>query len=113
MQTLITTGFSTSNKLKYLPDKSAILDMPFILTRRKRLINGMPYLKLEKWLADSKIQAVRLLDIWDANDIVYLRIQDLQTNKTEIISFNLTYDGDFWLWSLASLDYLMQLGLKH
>ncbi len=107
MQTIITKGSSISNKLKYLPDNSAILDMPFILTRKKRLVKGMPYIKLEKWLADSKIQAIRLLDVWDADNIVYLRIQDLQTNKTEVISFNLAYEGDYWLWSLASLEFII------
>ncbi|MBN1186474.1 MAG: hypothetical protein JXB49_29635 [Bacteroidales bacterium] len=106
MQTIITTGFSTSNKLKYLPDNSVILDMPFILTEHRRLIIGMPYLKYENWLADSKIQAVRLLKVWDTKNIAYLQIRDLKSTKADILSYNLEYIGDYWLWSLSSLEYL-------
>jgi hypothetical protein len=99
-----------SNKLIYLPDKSTILNMPFILTEGKRLIIGMPYLKIENWLADSKIQSVRLLDIWDESCIVNIKIQDLNTSKIDILSHNLAIDSDHWLWSLASFDYLVNLG---
>lgn len=97
------------NKLIYLPDNSVILDMPFILTCNKRLFFGMPYLKHEQWLADSKTQAIRLLMVWDSQNIVYLKIQDLQTAKTDVLSTNIAYNGDYWLWCLASLDYLSNM----
>jgi hypothetical protein len=42
---------------------------------------GMPYLKTENWLADSKTEAIRLLDVWDSDGIVYLKVQSLITSK--------------------------------
>jgi hypothetical protein len=69
----------------------------------------MPYLKHEQWLADSKIQAVRLIKIWDADEIVFLKVQDIETAETNVISANLAYDGDYWLWCLASYEYLLSL----
>jgi len=100
------------NKLIYLPDNSVILNMPFILTTNKKLKINFPYLKYEQWLADSKIKAVRLLKVWDTDNIVYLHVKDLQTNDTAVLSYNLVYDGDYWLWSLTSYEYFLNLTEK-
>ena len=101
-----------SNKLIYLTDKTTILNMPFILTEGKWIIIGMLYLKIENWLADSKIQSVRLLDLWDESCIVNIKTQDLNTFKIDILSHNLANESDYWLWSLTSFDYLVNLGEK-
>jgi len=39
--------------------------------------------------------AVRLLDVWNEDEFVYLKIQDLQTNKTFNILWNLGYRGEY------------------
>jgi hypothetical protein len=56
--------------------------------------------------------AVKLLDGWENEGVVYLKIQDLTTSRTHTISWNLKYTGEFWLWSLADFDYLMNLSKK-
>ena len=96
------------SRLKYLSQDTVILDFPFILSHKKQLKLGQPYMKIENWLTD-KPTAVRLLDVWDDNNIVFLKIQDLETSKIDTISHNLKYNGEFWIWSLASFDYLMNL----
>jgi hypothetical protein len=67
--------------LKYLHPEKVRLNLPFILTHDKLLMIGMPYLKTENWLADSKTEAIRLLDVWDSDGIVYLKVQSLITSK--------------------------------
>ena len=93
------------NILEYLPPNTVILDLPFILTPDKTLTVGMPYMKLEGLHKD----AIKLLDVWDEDNVVYLKIQNIQTGKINTISWILDYSGGYWLWSLASLDYLMNL----
>ncbi len=97
------------NKLIYLPDNSVILNMPFILTINKLLKIGMPYMKLE----GSHTDAIRLLNVFDENGCVYLKIQNLQTGKVNTISWNLNYSGDYWLWTIASMDYIMNIANKN
>lgn len=53
--------------------------------------------------------AVKLLDIWDSDEFVYLKLRDLKTGRSYTISWNLTYKGDYHLWSLADFEYLMTL----
>jgi hypothetical protein len=81
------------------------------LTRDKKLKIGYPYLKIENWLTDLPT-GIRLLDVWDEGNIVYLKIQDLKTHRVYNLSHNLDYSGEFWLWSLADLDSLMNLSNK-
>lgn len=111
-QEIINPKFPRNKKLKYLSPDTIFLDFPFILSKNKKLKIGYPYLKIENWLADSHIQAVRLLDVWDNGNTVFLKIQDLQTSQTNTIASNLNYDDDFWLWSLADFDYLLDLAKK-
>jgi hypothetical protein len=98
-----------TNRLQYLAKDEVMLDFPFILCHEKRLRIGYPYLKKENCLAGSHIQAVRLLKVWDEDNVVYLKIQDLVTSKVDTLSYNLKYIGGFWLWSLASLDYILSI----
>jgi hypothetical protein len=99
---------SFQDVLEYLPDGSVILNLPFIHVKDKTLIIGMPYMKLE----DTHFDAVKLLDIWDLDEFVYLKVRDLKTGRCYTISWNLTYRGDYWLWSLADWDYLTCLSKK-
>jgi hypothetical protein len=51
---------SGKDRLKYILPDTILLDLPFILTYDKKLRVGKPYLKIEYWLADSRIQGVRI-----------------------------------------------------
>lgn len=97
--------FSHLRKLEYLQSDIVRLDLPFILTEDKILVLGMPYLKLE----GSYIDAVRLLDVWDEDGYVYLRIENIKNYKVTIVSWLIDYDGDHWLWALSSLKYLLYI----
>ncbi len=99
-----------SNRLKYLSTDEVLLDYPFILCAEKKLRIGHSYLKIENWLTD-KPTPVKLLGIWDNNGIVYLKIQDLETLKVDVLSYNLEYEGGFWIWIFASLNYLIHHNL--
>jgi hypothetical protein len=89
-------------KLEYLQPYIVRLDLPFILTEDKMLVLGMPYLKLE----GNHIDAVRLLDVCDKEGYVYLKIEDIKTGRVYTISWLLEYEGEFWLWSIASLEFI-------
>lgn len=103
---------SNLNVLEYFYPDKVRLNLPFILTCDRLLTIGMPYMKTENWLADSKTEAIRLLDIWDTDGIVYLKIQSLITLKIDTLSWNLEYTGRFWLWSLADFQTLIQAGKR-
>ena len=101
-----TTNTTLCKKLHQLTNKTYELDLPFILTTGKLLKIGMPYLYLEKLTGGNSIKDVRLIKIWEESNAVFLLIQDIITLKKIVISFSLTYDGDYWLWSLADFVYL-------
>jgi hypothetical protein len=82
-----------------------ILDRPFVLTTDKTLVIGMPYLYSE----GNRSAAVRLLKVWQEDNIIYLDVQELQSLKTFRLSWNLNYTGDYWLWSLTDYDTLTNL----
>lgn len=83
------------------------LDRPFILTQDKMLVTGMPYMYSE----GNRTTAVRLVNVWNDYDMedefVYLTLQELQTNRTFTLSWNLNFSGSYYLWSLADLPILM------
>jgi hypothetical protein len=89
--------------LEYLSDDSVIVNLPFIYVRDKTLRKGMPYMKIEGRHTD----AVKLIDIWDSNEFVYLKVRDLKTGRCYTISWNLTYRGDYILWSLFDFETIM------
>jgi hypothetical protein len=64
-QQISNSGHTDNPVLIYLTPEKVFLNLPFILTEEKILKIGMPYMKSEKWLADSKSEAVRLLKVWD------------------------------------------------
>ena len=76
-----------------------------ILTQDKNLVLGMPCLYSE----GSHIAAVRLLVVWQEDGIVYLTLQELQTNKSYTVNWNLDYSGSYYLWTIADLPTLMNL----
>ena len=82
-----------------------ILDRPFVLTQDKSLITGMPYLYSE----GNRSTAVRLVKTWVEDSIIYLDVQELKTLKTFRPSWNLNYTGDYWLWSIADFETLLNL----
>ncbi len=101
--TPVKKDYTGLKKLEYFLPNIVRLDLPFILTEDKMLVLNMPYLKLE----GQHVDAVRLLDVWDKDEIVNLKIQDLKTNKINVLSHNLKYSGNYWLWCLAEFEYLI------
>jgi hypothetical protein len=95
--------------LAYISSNTIVLDLPFIETIGKRLTKGMPYMKLEKKVVGNDIAAIRLLNFQDYEGVVYLNVQDLQTQKCYNLSWNLNYAGEYWLWSLADLPTLLDM----
>jgi hypothetical protein len=99
----------TKNVLEYLLPNSVIFNLPFIMTNAHRLTVHMPYLLLDRSGAGMHIKPVRLLEIEVANRMLTLNVQDLQTDKIFPLSWNLDYDGDYWLWALIDLYTLYHL----
>jgi len=97
------------NVLEYVTSDTIVLDLPFIMTISKRLIKNMPYMKLEQKIAGNDIAAVRLLDFYDKDGIIYLIVQELVNDRTYTISANMGYDCDYWLWSLADIESIYSL----
>lgn len=100
---------STPDPMKYCRQETFLLDRPFILTHGKTLAIGLPYLYSE----GRHHVAVRLLKVWLdyelQDEFVYLSLQELQSNKCFKVSWNLDYEGDYFLWSLADLPSIMNL----
>lgn len=92
--------------LEYIPPDTIWMDFHFILTHDKKLQIGYPYLKIENWLTD-KPAGIKLLDVWDKDEIVFLKIQDLKTLNINVLSHNLEYSGVYWLWCLADFSSLI------
>jgi hypothetical protein len=95
--------------LEYESMDSFILRLPFILTESQRLQKNGLYMKLEKTSTTTQSSAIRLLDFQDYQNKIYLNVQDLQTQKCYNLSWNLNFDGHYWLWSLADLSTLSDL----
>lgn len=102
------SGHTDNPVLQYLTRKSVCLNLPFILTENKILTIGMPYMKTENWLADSKTEAVRLLDVFDYEGIVYIKVQSMNTLQIDTLSWNMDYKAGVWLWAIADLKTLMK-----
>ena len=98
--------------LEYKPPDTVWLDFHFILTLNKKLKIGYPYLKIENWLTD-KPTGIKLLNVWDKDEIVFLEIQDLKTLNVNVLSHSLEYSGEFWLWCLADIQTIAIFGGKN
>lgn len=96
---------SQNSKVQYISPLTVVVDLPFILSTERKLTVGSPYLYLE----GSHITAVKLLDVWDADKYVHVKIQDLKTGIITILQWSLDYSGKYWLWSLASFEYLQSI----
>jgi len=95
--------YNSSGKkvMEYISPSEIMLDLPFILTQKKRLKLNMPYLITENSLSGNKVVAVRLLDFKVKEEIIQLFVQELASQKQYDMEWNLCYSGSFWLWSLA------------
>ena len=82
-----------------------VLDRPFVLTQDKKLVTGMPYMYSE----GNRTAAVRLVEVWTDDGIINLKVEELQTLKTITLSWNLDYEGSYYLWTIADLPSLMNL----
>ena len=100
------TNSAGKNVLVYLSPDTIVLDLPFIMTCGKRLTLKMPYLKVEKRTIGEDIAAIRLLGFQDYAGVVYLNVQDIKTGKCYNLSWNMEFDGDWWLWSLSDIETL-------
>ena len=96
-----------ADPLKYDRQQTFTLDREFVLTQDKKLVIGLPYLYSE----GNRSVAVRLLKVWLdyelQDEFVYLSLQELQTERIFIVSWNLNYSGSYFLWSLADLPSIM------
>lgn len=63
---------------------------------------------LEKKVAGEYIAAIRLVDFHEKGGIISLDVQELLTDRTYTLSWNMEYAGEWWLWSLADYEYLME-----
>ncbi len=63
----------------------------------------MPYLYSE----GIHTTAVRLLKVWIEDDVIYLNVEELKSPKTFTLSWNLDYNGSYYLWTIADLPTLM------
>jgi len=100
-----------NDKIYITPDASIsycqdafILDRPFILTKDKNLVTGMPYLYSE----GNRSAAVRLVKIWQEDNVIYLNVEELKSTKTITLSWNLGYCGSYYLWTIADLPTIMK-----
>ena len=65
----------------------------------------MPYMYSE----GNRTAAVRLVEVWTDDGIINLKVEELQTLKTITLSWNLDYEGSYYLWTIADLPSLMNL----
>lgn len=84
---------------------SIIISKPFVMTTNNDLVKGMPYLYSE----GNFIVGVRIIDMWLVGSFIYLRLQQLQSGKSFVASWDTDYDGQYYLWSIADLPTLMNL----
>jgi len=89
--------------LEYISPSEIMLDLPFILTKNKKLKLNMPYLKTESCLSGNKVVAVRLLDFKVKEEIIQLSVQELENKRIYTLEWNLDYTGSCWMWSISDL----------
>jgi len=103
------SGNTDSQFIKYLTPEKVWIGLPFVNTQYGIVMLGMAYLKTENWLADSKTEAVRLLDVWETDGILNVKVQNLTTFKVQTLIWNLEYTDGQWLWSLTDLYTISEL----
>lgn len=98
-----------SNVLQFLSRHTIRLNLSFILVENKTLSIGCVYLKLENWLKNSGPESMRLVDFWEHEQILYLKMQNIDNLEMTFLNWNLNLTGDYWLWSLADFNYLQRM----
>ena len=93
------------NVLEYIQKDIIRLDLPFVLTKERKLVTGMPYMVLEA----GHTTAVRLIKVWDQDNVVFLNVRELNTNNAYDLSWNLKFNGDYWLWSIVDFECLTEI----
>jgi len=93
--------------LEFISSSEIMLDLPFILTQKKRLRLNMPYLKTENNLSGNKISAIRLLNFETYDTIIVLYVQDLQSKKTFSLEYNMDSTSGYWIWSLSDFESIV------
>jgi hypothetical protein len=96
--------------IKYINPGEVWIGLPFINTPYNILMLGMVYLKTENWLADSKTEAVRLLDVWETEGILNVKVQNLNTYEVQTLIWNLEYTDGKWMWSITDMFTITELG---
>jgi len=98
--------YNSSGKkvLEFISLTEIVLDLPFIMTKNKRLSTIVPYLKIERKLSGDDIDAIRLLKIEVCDGIVQLYVQELESKKTYTLEWNMSYSGGYFLWSLTDFE---------
>lgn len=106
--------YNSSGKkvLEFISQIEIQLDLPFIMTRNKRLIINMPYLKTERKLTGNDISVVRLLSFETSDEIIQLKIQELESKKTYTIEWNMDYTNSYWIWCLADFSTILGNTIK-
>lgn len=101
--------YNSSGKMvmKYISESEITLDLPFILTQKKRLKLNMPYLKTENKLSGNDITAIRLLNFDTYDTIIVLYVQDLQSKKKYTLEYNMDSTSSYWIWSLIDFESLV------
>ena len=95
--------------LEFISSSEIMLDLPFILTQKKKLKLNMPYLKTESKLSGNEITAIRLLNFDAYDTIIVLYVQELQSKKTYSLEYNMDSTSGYWIWSLSDLESLVAL----
>lgn len=93
--------------IEYYPPDSIMVDLHFILTQNRMLTRNMPYMVLEKRIVGDHVTAIRLLEFHEKDGVISLSVQELESKKKYLLSANMDYDGDMWIWSIADYPTLM------
>jgi len=98
--------FSTSDDIMiYLPNGGVRIDLDNILTIDRIIYPDMLLLKQE----GSHFDIIRVIDIWDENGYVKIRIQDRKTGREHDISQILDRNNGYFIWTLISYQFAMKM----
>ncbi len=91
--------------LNYVHYRTYVLDRAFILTQNNCLSVGMPYVYSE----GKYIAGVKLKDIYEADRIIYLQLEVLESGRIFTVSWNLEYEGEYCMWSIGDVESVMRM----
>ena len=99
------TFFPDDDILTYYPDGSAKIDLENILTYDRIIYPDMLLLKQE----GSHFDIIRVLEVWDQDVDVKIKIQDRRTGIEHVISQILDRNVGYFIWTLISYPYAMKM----